>query len=145
MTLKPCDAKFDKAEKTLIQAQDKLADVVFECLYQTAVDLKKACGLFKDRDISTLFTGITNALKIGDIRASIRRCREVILNYMSTVNRETLVEENLTMKDTLSIAADILAMAILEWNDGDYQSSYHDTVRARQNTDKLREVLRYLR
>jgi hypothetical protein len=145
MTPNLCDAEFDKAEAAFIKAQDRVANAVMACLLQTATDLRRACGLFKITDVRNLSSGITEGLKIGDLPVGLLKCREVILNYMSTVDREAFVEKDLTMKDTLSIAADILAMAILEWNDGDYQSSYHDTVRARQNTDKLREVLRYLR
>jgi len=140
MTAKPCDVKFNEAERALRKSAEKLLGAAIVCVRQATSDLIRACGVFDDPDASSLKAWLTENLRgEGNFQNIMESCHS-----FATPRRATLNHRDPAPADLLVIAAMDLEDAcqcLMADGFADLPSVGPATVRSRIHSGKILQVL----
>ena len=101
MTRQLCDDVFEREEKAFWRAGEKLLGAAQTCIRQAARDLSRACGLFKDADVSRLRAHLVeNLAGLGNFDNIKEACQ-----LFTSGRRSNLSSQISSPEDLLTISA----------------------------------------
>jgi hypothetical protein len=140
---KKCDDNFDREEKNVRKAVDKLLDAARACVRQAASDLARACRLVKDRDAQQLAVFLDNTQIDGGFENVRDACR-----LFNSSRRSTASGRNPTPLDLLvfsSLSLEDAASGLLSNDVNDLLQVGSNSVRSRASSAEVLGVLKHRR